>query len=85
MKKSNLIENGIYVQGNIYIRYSKNKKNQLGGVIGNQRNDNIPFSQIPHTGFTKENFIKAMCISPDDLRKIAKIIERENPKGGNYI
>ena len=48
-----------------------------GGLIGRGGDENKPFSQIPLDIFSKEQLLKILLCTPEELRKIADVIEKE--------
>ncbi|KKN13812.1 hypothetical protein LCGC14_1002600 [marine sediment metagenome] len=73
---------GFLVQGNIYVASPyKGDEPSLGGLVGCGRYEDMAFSQIPFEAFSKEELLRVLKYTPEELMEIARSIRREeNPQ-----
>ena len=72
-------EDGFLVKGSIFVaRPYEGNEPSLGGLVGTGRRDEeMPFSEIPFEAFSKEELIRALMYTPDELIKIASSLRKE--------
>jgi len=76
-------EEGFIVVGNIYVAEVGEDGRPRGGLIGNAfpvtrcRHEKFALGDVKTYVFTRQEFLQALCIEPEDLRGLADDIENE--------
>jgi len=70
-------EDGFVIQGNIGLAIpSESCHPEFGGLIGRGNLEDVPFSEVPFDVYSKEEFLRILKFTPEELRKIADVFEK---------
>lgn len=71
-------EQGIIVVGSIFKAHIDTCQNPIGGLIGNAKDtEKMLNTGITKHAYTNKEFIKALCIDPFELCRIAEELRKE--------
>ncbi len=75
-------DDGFLIKGNIYVACPYEGGNEdLYGLVGCDLEEDVLFSDVPFAAVSKEEFIRLLHYTPDELVEIAKSIRKEgNPQ-----